>query len=153
MSSPTRSRVIGGARGALAGAVLAALGALALVEALRIRDDWTGARLLPAVIGTVLVILGAVHPLGAAADPPAWPDPASRRRVAFVFGVLVLYAAGLPWLGFLPAMALFLAILLRSPGAYSWAATIALTGAIAVASHLVFERWLGMPLPPGLLGP
>jgi hypothetical protein len=31
----------------LSAAVLAALGALSLIEALRLRDDWQGARLMP----------------------------------------------------------------------------------------------------------
>jgi hypothetical protein len=30
--------------------------------------------------------------------------------------------------------------------------TIAITGAIAVAGHVVFIHWLGMPVPSGFLG-
>jgi hypothetical protein len=129
----------------LAGCVLLGLGALALVEALRIRDDWPGARLLPAVIGLALA--------GRAVDRPAWPDAAGRRRVGFVFGLLVLYVAGLPSLGFLPATAVFALVLLRALGPFSWTMTGVLAATIALASHVVFARWLGMPLPPGLLGP
>ncbi|HEV8676744.1 MAG TPA: tripartite tricarboxylate transporter TctB family protein [Methylomirabilota bacterium] len=137
----------------LAGCVLLGLGALALVEALRIRDDWPGARLLPAVIGLALAGLGAAHLAGRAADRPAWPDAAGRRRVGFVFGLLVLYVAGLPSLGFLPATAVFALVLLRALGPFSWTMTGVLAATIALASHVVFARWLGMPLPPGLLGP
>jgi len=137
----------------LAGGVFLGLGALSLVEALRVRDDWPGARLLPAVVGLALAGLGVAHLVGPAADRPAWPDAAGWRRVAVVFGVLLLYVAGLPPLGFLPATAVFGLVLLRYLGPYSWAMTGVLAGAIALASHVVFERWLGMPLPPGLLGP
>jgi hypothetical protein len=69
-----------------------------------------------------------------------------------MFAVLVLYVAALPYAGFLPATALFVLILLRALGALSWATTIALTAAIAVACHVVFIHWLGMPLPSGPLG-
>ncbi|MBI4593978.1 MAG: tripartite tricarboxylate transporter TctB family protein [Candidatus Rokubacteria bacterium] len=134
------------------GGVLMALGAVALVEALRIRDDWLGAKLMPAGVGVALVLLGAAHLAEPAVDRPAWPDVYRWRRVVFVFGVLVLYATVLPFLGFLPATALFVLILLRSLGAFSWAATVGLTGAIAIASHVVFKHWLGMPLPPGPFG-
>lgn len=137
----------------LAGCVLLGLGALSLVEALRIRDDWPGARLLPAVIGLALAGLGVAHLGGRAADRPAWPDAAGRRRVGFVFGLLVLYVAGLPSLGFLPATAVFALVLLRALGPFSWTMTGVLAATIALASHVVFVRWLGMPLPPGLLGP
>ncbi len=133
----------------LCGGFLVALGAISLVEALRIRDDWPGARLMPAVLALVLAVLGAGHfvPAMTPAELPAWPDAPRSRRVAFVFGVLVLYVAVLPPLGFLAATALFVLALLRTLGAFSWTATIVLTGAIASASHVVFKRWLGMPLP------
>jgi hypothetical protein len=34
----------------------------------------------------------------------------------------------------------------------SWPRIVGLTVAIAVASDVVFRRWLGMPLPSGPLG-
>ncbi|MBI2015963.1 MAG: tripartite tricarboxylate transporter TctB family protein [Candidatus Rokubacteria bacterium] len=136
------------------GSLLLALGALSLVEALRLKDDWQGARLMPAVLAVVFAGLGAGHfaPALAAAERPAWPDVPSRRRVGFVFGVLVLYVAVLPSLGFLPATALFVLVLLRALAAFSWTVALALTAAIALASHVVFKHWLGMPLPSGPLG-
>ena len=134
------------------GTTLVALGALALAEALRVRDAWQGARLMPAVVGVFLLLLGAAHLVAPALDGAEWPDRASGRRVGFVFGILVLYVAVLPSLGFLPATALFVLTLLRALGAFSWSATIALTAAIALGTHLVFRHWLGMPLPAGPFG-
>jgi hypothetical protein len=151
--SPQPSPRKGEGASVLSGCALLALGALSLGEALRIRDDWPGARLLPAALGIALALLGAAHLLGRAADPVAWPDAAGGRRVGLVFGLLALYVAGLPALGFLPATAAFVLVLLRTLGPFSWAKTGALAAAIALASHVVFTRWLGMPLPPGLLGP
>ena len=140
----------------LCGGLLVALAAVSLLEALRIKDDWQGARLMPAALAVVLVALGVGHLVpstaGSAAGLPAWPDAPGWRRVAFVFGALVLYVIVLPPLGFLFSTALFVLILLRSLGAYSWALTLVLTGAIAIATHVVFKHWLGMPLPAGLAG-
>lgn len=134
------------------GGVLVALGALALVEALRVRDEWQGARLMPAVVGGLLLLLGAAHPWARPVAHAEWPEPPGGRRVGAVFAVLVLYVVALPWLGFLPATALFLLALLRALGAFSWVGAIALTVAIALGTHVVFRHWLGMPLPSGVFG-
>ncbi len=131
------------------GGLLAVLGCVALFEALRMRDAWTGAPLMPALVGGVLVLLGLAH----AREPVAvgeWPDAAGGRRVLALLVLLVLYVALLPPLGFLLATALFTLPLVRTLGALSWPLTIVTTAAIAIASHVVFKHWLGMPLPSGL---
>jgi ABC-type nickel/cobalt efflux system permease component RcnA len=69
-----------------------------------------------------------------------------------MFAVLVAYVAALPYLGFLPATALFVLVLLRSLGTYSWGRTLVLAAVMAVVSHVVFIHWLGMPLPAGPFG-
>jgi len=58
----------------------------------------------------------------------------------------------LPWLGFLLATALFVLVLVRGLGTYSWPMSIVVTAAIAIACDVVFKQWLGMPLPAGPLG-
>jgi putative tricarboxylic transport membrane protein len=132
----------------LSGAVLAALGALALVEALRLRDDWQGARLMPAALGVVLLALAICHVTAALPDaPPAWPEAAARRRVLLLFGALVVYVVVLPPLGFLVATALFVLALLRTLGGYSWTRSLALTAVVAGAGDVIFRQWLNMPLP------
>ena len=59
----------------LCGWLLVALGVVSLVEALRLRDDWQGARLMPAALAVVLVALGAGHLVpsmaGSAKEKPA----------------------------------------------------------------------------------
>jgi len=134
------------------GVALVALGAVSVVESWRLRDGWLGARLMPLVIGLALVGLGAAHL--AAPPPPAPPSPdrAAPGRAALMLALVVFYVAALPWAGFLPATAVFALIVVRWLGAYSWPATVAVTVAIAGASHVIFLRWLGMPLPAGPLG-
>lgn len=142
----------------VSGVVLLGLAAAALAEALRIRDDWQGAKLMPAAAGMVFLLLGASHLVRALRMAPeaggsAWPDAAGWRRVSVVFGALVLYVAALPYLGFLVATAGFLLGLLRLLGTFSWPMTMLLTAVASMASHVVFKVWLGMPLPAGPLGP
>ena len=128
-----------------------ALGALSIVEALRVKDDWQGAKLMPAVIGALLIVLGVAH-VTLGDQVATWPDRAGLRRVLLMLGVLVLYVAILPEAGFLPATAILTFAVVRALGAYSWAMTAVWTVAVAVASHVVFKHWLGMPLPAGPLG-
>lgn len=133
------------------GAVLLVLGAASLVEAMRLKDSWQGARLMPAVLAGVLSLLAVGHLRPSAPDAPVafpdWPDARGRRRIAVVFAALVVYVALLEPLGFLLSTALFVLFVVRVLGAWSWMTTAALTVAIALACHVVFKRWLGMPLP------
>ena len=134
------------------GLTLVALGAVSLVEGWRLRDGWLGARLMPLVIGLALVGLGAAHLASPPPAAPSSPDVAAPGRVALMLALVVLYVTALPWVGFLPATAIFVLIVVRWLGTYSWPATVAVTVVIAGASHVIFLRWLGMPLPAGLLG-
>jgi MFS family permease len=158
-AAPSPARPLAGSPGqgkwapVVVGAVLAGLGVVSLVEAFRIRDTWPGARLLPVVVGLALVLLGGAHRAGRAHALPEWPDAGGRRRLLFLSVVLSFYVFGLPTLGFLTATALFVLVVLRGLGGFSWATAAAAAGAIGLASHLVFERGLGLPLPSGLLGP
>lgn len=131
------------------GAVLFVLAAASVVEAVRLKDDWQGARLMPAVLAVVLAALAVGHVRTVTSDSPApdWPDGRGRRRIAVVFAALVVYVALLEPLGFLVSTALFVLALVRVLGTWSWVTTIALTLSVALACHLVFQRWLGMPLP------
>jgi hypothetical protein len=130
----------------LSGVVLIGLGVLSVVEALRMRDDWQGAKLMPAVIGSALILLGLAHFPRRFSETISWPDAASRRRVALMFAALAVYAAVLPWAGFLASTAVFALVLVRTLGTYSWLASLAVTVAVAAACHIVFARWLGMPI-------
>jgi hypothetical protein len=136
----------------VSGLVLIALGALSVIEGFRLRDDWQGAKLMPLAVGGVLLLLGAAHFRARPEDDSTWPDYHAGRRVAFMFAVLALYVIVLPSLGFLPATAIFVLILLRALGSYSWVATAAITAAVSLSTHVVFKHWLGMALPVGRFG-
>ena len=133
------------------GLVLVGVGVVSIVEALRLKDNWQGARLMPAVVGALLVLLGAAH-LALREDRIAWPPRDGVRRVAVLLAVVALYVAVLPTVGFVPATAVLVLIVVRTVGPLSWPRTALATAVIAVASHIVFKHWLGMPLPAGPLG-
>jgi MFS family permease len=141
-----------------AGVVLLGLAALGLAETFRIKDDWSGARLLPLIVTIAFFGLGLGHLLGARpAAPAAVPDtPAEtphRGRVALVLAGLAAYVALMPLLGFLAGTAALVLGMVRLLGRYSWPVSLALAAGLALAAHLVFSVWLGMPLPEGPLAP
>jgi putative tricarboxylic transport membrane protein len=133
------------------GLVLVALGVASVVEALRLKDDWQGAKLMPAVVGGLLVLLGCAH-FVRRGPRVAWPPRDGVRRVIVLLAVVALYVAVLPRVGFVPATAALVLSVVRTVGPLSWPRTAVATAVIAVASHIVFRHWLGMPLPAGPLG-
>jgi hypothetical protein len=64
-----------------------------------------------------------------------------------MLATLTAYVAVMPFVGFLAATLLLGLVLVRMLATYSWARTVLVAVGIAVGSHLVFQRWLGMPLP------
>ena len=66
----------------VAGAALAALGALSLIEAFRLKDDWLGAKLMPAVVGVLLILLGVAHAALPGVSGRPGPRPGRLRRVS-----------------------------------------------------------------------
>ena len=132
------------------GALLLLLGAGSLVEAFWIKDDWSGAKLMPVVAAVALLAVGAAHFRTRAHREPDTTRP-EWWRVVFVVAVLVAYVAALPALGFLLATLALLLVLIRGIGGYPWPAALGLAAGLGAACHVVFRVWLGMPLPDGPL--
>ena len=138
------------------GVALLVLSVLSFVETLRINDRWAGARLLPLVISLAFLGLGLAH-LRADRAPATDPgdgisDTAPERgAVLLVLASLVGYVALLSTAGFALATFGLLLILVHRLGGYGWRRSIGLAVGLALATHMVFVVWLGIPLPAGLL--
>lgn len=72
------------------------------------------------------------------------------RRIAIVTAALVAYVFVLDRLGFIPSTALVMILMLRGLGRRGWRFTLALALASVVVAYVVF-RWLGVPLPSGIV--
>lgn len=145
----------------LAGAVLLALGSIALYEAARLialRNQMlagavVGDDTLPFLVGVALILVGGYLLLGRV-DPvrPAFATGATRRRMLGSAGVLIGYCAVMPHLGYTASTAVAAVFLFRAMGAYRWRVCLLLSGALTGALYLLFRLWLKQPLPVGLLG-
>jgi hypothetical protein len=148
------SRIRRAATERIVGVALLLLGAGAAVETFRIKDAWTGARLVPIVAAAALLALGAAHVLVRRPGPraAATTERGATGRVALVLALLAGYVTMFGTLGFLASTIALLLVLIRVLGDYRWPTTIAFALGLGLACHVVFRTWLGMPLPDGLLG-
>jgi putative tricarboxylic transport membrane protein len=145
-----------GARVTGAGAAL--VGLLAAAEALRLAEDTLtggpGTRFLPVTLGLIVAGLGgAVALRPARGRPEAEAPPGGRLRIAATVVGLVLYALAFERLGFGVASAIVVALLLVFYGERRWPVVVVVAVGAAGVTWAVFAWWLGVPLPPGLLGP
>ena len=74
------------------------------------------------------------------------------RNVIIVLVALFSYPALLNILGFLPVTFIFTACFLRFIEPQRWPVVLGLGGGIAVVSYLIFQYWLKVQFPTGILG-
>ncbi|MBI2204888.1 MAG: tripartite tricarboxylate transporter TctB family protein [Candidatus Rokubacteria bacterium] len=143
----------------LTGAAAALVGLIAFAESLRLAEDTLtggpGGRLLPATLGLIVAVLGGAVALKRTPGRPgvASAIPGGATRVVATLAGLAAYALVFERLGFLVSSSVFVAVLLLLYGERRWVVVLALAAGAAGATYAVFARWLGVPLPPGILGP
>ena len=140
-------------------AVLAAIGAIVMVDSLRVGVGWAAegpqAGFFPFYVGLLLTAGAAAtilrNLLSAARDVDVFVEAAGFRRVLAVLLPSVAYVAAVRWLGIYVASALLIAAFMRVFGRYGYPACAGLGVAISVALYLMFEAWFLVPLPKGPL--
>jgi hypothetical protein len=145
----------------LAGAVLLALGGIALGEAVRLialRNEMlagavVGDDTLPFGVGVALIVVGGYLLLGRVDSVrPTFATRAAGRRMLWSAGALIGYCAAMPHLGYTASTAVAAVFLFRAMGDYRWPICLLLSGALTGALYLLFRVWLKQALPVGLLG-
>jgi hypothetical protein len=119
-----------------------------------------GTGFFPLVLGLLLIGLAAtqgirLHLAKSRASAPA-PSPAPKaegasRRVALFIGVVALAIVLLQPAGYVAATLVLMVGLLRVLGV-AWGASALIAAGSALASHVIFVRWLGIPMPGGPWG-
>jgi putative tricarboxylic transport membrane protein len=149
MKQLTGERILGAAT------VLVGAGAMrhAVTLGFRLNDEDMGVGLFPLIVGGCLVLCGLYQlaAAGRAAQHYRPLDSGQIGQIVRVFAGLVAYAAAMEYLGYMAATFLFVIFLTRLLGAGSWARTVAMAAVTAVVFALVFQTWMQMPLPAGLL--
>ncbi len=155
-------------RDALVGALVVGLTGLLLWQTGRIASPPfipIGPAFYPRIILVVLGLLGVgLLVQGLVATPPPAPvpprsAPGGGQRgwlVALCFALFAVYTAALPWLGYRLSTGLFVAATqwaLGSRTLRSAPACLAVGAGTAVATYVVFELYLHVLLPRGVLIP
>jgi hypothetical protein len=96
---------------------------------------------------SALIVLATWLPEARATTPPSWQG---GGRVALAVAALVAYVAALNGLGYPLATVLVMLFYLRGLERLRWSVSLAFAIVSVVASYVLF-RWLGVPLPAGIL--
>ena len=74
------------------------------------------------------------------------------QKLIFVLLMLLLYGVLMNTLGFIVCSLLLLLITVRYVGSQTWRGAILVSIISSVGSYVLFEVWLSVPLPRGILG-
>jgi hypothetical protein len=156
-----------GARDAGSAGVLALFALFALVQSLRL-DVGTvtrpGPGFFPLVLSIVLLLVGVAlfgaawrrrfeaSPTAAVDDWPGATGPARRGALVATVVGLAVYVAIFERAGFVLATTALIAVLFAAVARYPWLMSLAAAILITLLARLVFDTWLQVRLPPGLLG-
>ena len=87
-----------------------------------------------------------------AATPEGREDPRTPPIVYAMCCVLIGFGLAQAIVGFVPALGLMIAVALAVTGYGNWRRRILVAIVASVLAALVFQRWLQVPFPKGLLG-
>lgn len=119
-----------------------------------------GPGFFPRWLALLLALLGAATLLrallsrAAADEPPPepLPDIAGTLRVLSMLGAVAFVAVSMDAIGFAPAMLVASLATMAALGLRDVRILLPVALAASFGAHLVFARWLGVPLPAGWLG-
>ncbi|HEU4371304.1 MAG TPA: tripartite tricarboxylate transporter TctB family protein [Methylomirabilota bacterium] len=140
---------------------LALLGLVMLVKAAELEigpPTRPGPGFFPAVLAAALLLVALAIMTMAWRAPAVTPSaaPASERtdprKLLATLGAFVAYVTVFERLGFLVATVALLAFLLGTLGGYRWPVALGAAMGMAIGAYLVFDTWLQLRLPPGVLG-
>jgi len=112
-----------------------------------------GPGLWPFIVGVSLSFLGLLLILSRKSKEEFSADLPKGERLLRLLIILVsftIYIFLINFLGIFISNILFLFVLIRFWGEYSWIKVGLLSVSIAISLHLIFTVWLNMPLPTGL---
>lgn len=137
------------------------LGLFMVIEAGKMNIGFTGelhAGIFPRLVGIGFLLLGTLQlfqecrSVTSSQGRIPWPAGEYRQRAAAIGSAILVYLLALPWLGFGLTTFLFTVFCMKVLGNYQWALPVAIALLTSGLSTLVFQVWLDLRLPGGLLG-
>lgn len=81
-----------------------------------------------------------------------WPDREGQKKILLTVGSLFLYVLALEYLGFILCAFSLMFFLLKFVEPQKWTTVLFGAGLTAFMSYTIFDLWLRVPMPVGLLG-
>jgi hypothetical protein len=143
---------------------LSAFGCVILWQSLSTMDYFLIARrapgpgFLPFWLSLGVVVVGVLLTMQAARESiepnsdDVWPDRAGWLRIGMAFGGTALALIAMSHLGFLLTSILFVTLLSYGLGYRKLKILLPTAIAIGVSLHILFDLWLRVDMPPGILG-
>jgi putative tricarboxylic transport membrane protein len=115
--------------------------------------DRLGPTFFPRLLAAVLALLALMLIARAAGNRSERAPPPTARVGVFigVVGLMALYALALPRVGFLLGTPVLVGIVVALMGLREWRPLLGTAIGVTLALYLVFDRFLHVLLPPGLL--
>ena len=111
---------------------------------------WLGITM--AALAVALIVSGTLRPFEPGGEEERLPGAAGWRRLAVVFGALLLYLLVMPVIGFSLGTLALLTTLLLIPDRHPMLVVLGLPVGTTVLLHWLFLRALHVPLPTNALG-
>ncbi len=122
-----------------------------------VRAGIPSAGLFPFIGGLILAALSGLHLVllmrkrMEKSGETFFPQRDSLRKILLVLVALFAYGMALEYAGFFLMTCLFMVFLLKFIEPVKWSTTFFAAIATAILSYLLFEVWLQVQLPPGIL--
>ena len=135
------------------------LGAIVIVESLRLGARWAGEGpqpgYFPFYLGVIICASSAINVLRALrireADNKTFVEVGQLKLVLSVLVPSSVFAVLVGWLGIYVSAVIYVAFFMRWLGKYVWWKLIAVSLGNSTVFYLIFEVWFKIPLPKGPL--
>ena len=118
--------------------------------------DNPGPGFLPLLLGIAILVMSIAllikvwKKVKTADERTSWPERGGFIKVSFIFVMIVLFTTFLEITGYLVNIFVIFLVMLKPVGKQKWVWTLSISIGATVASYLLFDRWLMLPLPRGI---
>ena len=112
--------------------------------------DPTREKYFPFILSVAMITLSVLLFFLPSRHTTSWPKDKQWLKIGFLVGAILFYSLFLSYVGFLISASLLMAVCMWEFGAKGkWIAPVSVT--VAISFYIIFDRILGLNLPPGIL--
>ena len=136
--------IMAGVLTAIGGGILAASGSIGWGNLLEPQPG-----MYPGIVGLMIMICAVLSIFGLRATEEGVVERQGIVRVAKIFGAFLIWCLGMPYLGYLTVTFVTSVIIGKTMGYRTWKMPVIISGALTLATFLLFDVWFYVDLPRG----